>query len=57
MLIHGRLDLGGPLATAWALHRAWPGSQLQVVEGAGHFGTVATRRHLLAALDGSPPAD
>ena len=51
VLIHGRLDLGGPLATAWALHRAWPGSQLQVVEGAGHFGTVATRRHLLAALD------
>ena len=57
VLIHGRLDLGSPLDTAWALHRAWPGSQLQVVEGAGHFGTVATRRHLLAALDdfAAPP--
>jgi proline iminopeptidase len=25
-LIHGRLDLGSPLGTAWALHQAWPGS-------------------------------
>ena len=35
VLIHGRLDLGGPLATAWNLARRWPGSEL-VVEGAGH---------------------
>lgn len=36
VLINGRLDLQCPLATAWALHRAWPGSTLVVVDGAGH---------------------
>jgi proline iminopeptidase len=35
ILIHGRLDLGSPLQTAWALHRAWPGSQL-VITNSGH---------------------
>ena len=38
VLIHGRLDLGSPLATAWELHRAWPGSELVVLEEAGHDG-------------------
>ncbi|WP_256840807.1 prolyl aminopeptidase [Ornithinimicrobium cryptoxanthini] len=38
VLIHGRLDVSGPLATAWELHRAWPGSQLIVIEGEGHGG-------------------
>ncbi|MEV4483062.1 prolyl aminopeptidase [Micromonospora coxensis] len=51
VLIHGRLDLGSPLVTAWELHRAWPGAQLQVVEEAGHMGNEETRRHLLAAFD------
>ncbi|WP_328347182.1 prolyl aminopeptidase [Micromonospora sp. NBC_00421] len=51
VLIHGRVDLGSPPVTAWELHRAWPGSQLHLVEEAGHFGTAATRRHVLAALD------
>ena len=36
MLIHGRLDLGGPLEIAWQLHRAWPGSELVVLDGSGH---------------------
>jgi proline iminopeptidase len=36
VLIHGRLDLGSPLATAWRLAQAWPGSELVVVGGAGH---------------------
>jgi proline iminopeptidase len=36
VLIHGRLDLGSPLSTAWTLQRAWPGSELIVVGGAGH---------------------
>lgn len=34
-LIHGRLDLGGPLVSAWELARAWPGSEL-VVGPVGH---------------------
>jgi proline iminopeptidase len=37
-LIHGRYDVSGPLETAWALHQAWPGSQLVVVDDAGHGG-------------------
>jgi proline iminopeptidase len=36
VLVHGRLDLGSPIGTAWALHRAWPGSNLVAVGGAGH---------------------
>ena len=35
-LIHGRLDFGSPLATAWELHHCWPGSRLSIVETAGH---------------------
>lgn len=51
VLIHERLDMGGPLVTAWQLHQAWPESKLIVVEGAGHLGTVITRGHVLEALD------
>ncbi len=36
IMVHGRLDLGSPLGTAWELARAWPGSELVVVETAGH---------------------
>jgi proline iminopeptidase len=38
VLIHGRYDISGPLDTAWDLHRAWPGSELVVLEDAGHTG-------------------
>lgn len=51
VLIHGRLDLGSPLATAWELSRAWPEAELHVVEDAGHLGGGTTRDILLAALD------
>jgi proline iminopeptidase len=36
VLIHGRLDISGPLVTPWQLHRQWPGSELIVVDAAGH---------------------
>lgn len=36
ILIHGRVDLGGPTVTPWRLHRNWPGSELVLVGGAGH---------------------
>jgi proline iminopeptidase len=36
ILIHGRLDFGSPLKTAFEVHQAWPGSQLIVVENGGH---------------------
>ncbi|MBV9878054.1 MAG: prolyl aminopeptidase [Verrucomicrobia bacterium] len=40
VLIHGRLDVSGPLSTAWQLHQRWSGSQLVVVETEGHGGPV-----------------
>jgi proline iminopeptidase len=36
VLIHGRLDLGSPLVTAWDLAQAWPNSELVVVKNASH---------------------
>ncbi|MEL6435679.1 MAG: prolyl aminopeptidase [Pseudomonadota bacterium] len=35
-LIHGQLDLTAPLGPVYALHRAWPGSVLEVIQTAGH---------------------
>jgi proline iminopeptidase len=36
ILIHGRLDISGPLITPWELSRRWPGSRLVVIDEAGH---------------------
>ncbi|ANY09769.1 proline iminopeptidase [Pseudonocardia sp. HH130630-07] len=41
VLIHGRLDVGGPLDTAWRLHRRWATSRLQVLDDTGHGGTTS----------------
>jgi hypothetical protein len=32
ILIHGRLDLSGPLLTAWELAQAWPDADLRIIE-------------------------
>jgi proline iminopeptidase len=40
VLIHGRLDISGPLQTAWRLHQCWSKSRLIVVETEGHGGGV-----------------
>ncbi len=50
-LFHGRLDMGGPVDTAWQLARAWPGAELTVIEDAGHLGSEAGLRLIVAALD------
>ncbi|MFI7126102.1 prolyl aminopeptidase [Nonomuraea sp. NPDC050153] len=52
VLIHGRLDLGGPLVTAWELARAWPDAKLVVVDDSGHTGSGTLTKELSAALDG-----
>ena len=39
VMVHGRLDLGSPLVTAWELAQAWPDGKLVVVNGAGHTPT------------------
>jgi proline iminopeptidase len=36
VLVHGRFDLGAPLANAWELKRVWPRAGLVVVPDAGH---------------------
>ena len=52
VLLHGRLDLGSPLDTAWELAQAWPGSELVVVDDSGHTGSD-TMRELALAGDGA----
>jgi proline iminopeptidase len=44
VLLHGRHDLGSPVATAWELAQAWPGSELVVVADSGHTGSDAMRQ-------------
>jgi len=52
VLIHGRLDLGSPIDTAYQLSKAWPGSELTVVHDAGHeTRTPGMHESILAALD------
>ena len=51
VLIHGRLDLGSPLTTAWELARAWPDATLHVVDDSGHTGSETMSREIRAALD------
>jgi proline iminopeptidase len=36
VLVQGRLDLQGPLKTAWQLKQAAPEFELRIIEGAGH---------------------
>ncbi|MDC9825712.1 prolyl aminopeptidase [Devosia sp. ZB163] len=53
VLVQGRLDLQGPLVTAWELARAWPGAELVVIDGAGHSaGDAGMAEAITAALDG-----
>jgi proline iminopeptidase len=42
VLVHGRHDVSSPLDTAWRLHRAWPASNLVVLDDAGHGGASFT---------------
>ena len=52
VLIHGRLDLSSPLDIPWQLSRAWPDSELIVVDDAGHgAGQPAMQDAVLAAID------
>ncbi len=58
IIVHGRYDVICPLEGAWALHKVWPGSELQIIPTAGHAATepgissalVAATRTLAARL-------
>ncbi|MFC5830582.1 prolyl aminopeptidase [Nonomuraea insulae] len=51
VLIHGRMDMGSPLLTAWELAQAWPDAELVVVEDSGHTGSGTFRDAVMAAVD------
>ncbi|WLQ35408.1 prolyl aminopeptidase [Streptomyces castrisilvae] len=51
VLVHGRMDMGGPLITPWELAKAWPDAELTVIGDTGHLGGAASTRAVLAALD------
>jgi proline iminopeptidase len=51
VLIHGRLDLGGPLHTGWELARAWPDADLIVINDSGHTGSDSMSERRRNALD------
>jgi proline iminopeptidase len=38
VLVHGRLDISSPMRVPWELHKAWPGSELVIIEDEGHGG-------------------
>ncbi|XOV87076.1 MAG: prolyl aminopeptidase [Pseudomonadota bacterium] len=42
ILVHGRFDMICPLENAYALHEAWPVSQMYIVREAGHAATEPT---------------
>jgi proline iminopeptidase len=52
VMVKGRFDLQSPLGSAWELHRAWPRSELIVVDDAGHdVADEAIARELVRAAD------
>ena len=59
VVVQGRYDVVCPAVSAWELHRAWPGSQLHIVDDAGHAANEPGITHrLVEATDrfakGSP---
>lgn len=51
VLVHGRADVSSPLDFAYRVHKAWPGSELVLVDAAGHGPGGDTARVILAATD------
>jgi proline iminopeptidase len=52
VIVQGRYDLVCPMASAWALHRAWPEAELVISPDAGHSAfDPPNSRALVAATD------
>lgn len=52
VIVQGRYDVVTPMKTAWDLHRAWPGSDLRIVQDAGHAASESGIVHeLVSATD------
>jgi proline iminopeptidase len=51
-IVQGRYDVVTPMKTAWELHRGWPGSQLRIIDDAGHAASEpGIVRELIEATD------
>lgn len=65
IIVHGRYDAICPLDNAWALHQAWPNSELQIIRDAGHSAAEVGITDALVRATGEiahrlldlPPAD
>lgn len=51
VMVHGRLDMNGPLEAAWELARAWPDAELLVAEDAGHLDSETKVKYVFHAID------
>jgi proline iminopeptidase len=52
VIVQGSLDLGNLLGTPWELAHAWPGSELVMIDEAGHdFSDPGVQEALVAATD------
>jgi len=52
VLVQGRLDMQGPLKTAWELKQAFPEADLRIIDGAGHSsGDAGMTEALVEAFD------
>ena len=51
VMIHGQLDLGGPVDVPWPLAQAWPDAELHIVRDVGHQGGQRSMELILAAAD------
>jgi proline iminopeptidase len=49
VIVHGRYDAICPLDNAFALHEAWPNSELQIIRDAGHAASELGITHALVS--------
>jgi proline iminopeptidase len=51
VMVHGRLDISGPIDIPWQLAQAWPDSELVIIDDAAHTGSVTMTGTIVAATD------
>jgi proline iminopeptidase len=51
VMVHGRMDMNGPLEAPWALSQAWPDAELLVAEDAGHLDSATKVRYIHEAVN------
>ncbi|WP_458690309.1 alpha/beta fold hydrolase [Nocardia tengchongensis] len=51
VLIQGKLDVSGPAAVAWNLHKVWPGSHFVLIDDEGHGGPKMVQAMVDAIAD------